>query len=54
MKRIQCMLHTERLATLALVGVLIVLQGCTAMTRPRAVPGRSGLRTGSRSIDDAA
>ncbi|GGC78321.1 flagellar basal body L-ring protein FlgH [Marinobacter halophilus] len=29
---------TERLATLALVGVLIVLQGCTAMSRSRAMP----------------
>lgn len=38
MKRIQRSLHTERLATLALVGVLIVLQGCTAMSRPRAMP----------------
>lgn len=38
MKRIQRTLHTERLATLALVGVLIVLQGCTAMSRPRAMP----------------
>src|SRR5690554_1072665 len=28
----------ERFATLALVGVLIVLQGCTAMSRPRAMP----------------
>ena len=38
MKRIQRSLYTERLATLALVGVLIVLQGCTAMSRPRAMP----------------
>ncbi|WP_029653689.1 flagellar basal body L-ring protein FlgH [Marinobacter daepoensis] len=38
MTRIQRTLRTEKLATLALVGVLIVLQGCTAMTRPRAVP----------------
>ncbi|MGC8120471.1 flagellar basal body L-ring protein FlgH [Marinobacter sp. VGCF2001] len=38
MKRIQRRLHSKRLATLALVGVLIVLQGCTAMSRPRAVP----------------
>ncbi len=28
----------ERAPTLALVGALIVLQGCTAMSRPRAVP----------------
>ncbi|MBN7769264.1 flagellar basal body L-ring protein FlgH [Marinobacter daepoensis] len=38
MTRIQRTLRTEKLATLALVSVLIVLQGCTAMTRPRAVP----------------
>ena len=28
----------DRMPTLALVGALIVLQGCTAMSRPRAVP----------------
>lgn len=28
----------ERLATLALVGVLMILQGCTAMSRSRAMP----------------
>ncbi len=28
----------DRVPTLALVGALIVLQGCTAMSRPRAVP----------------
>ena len=38
MKRIHQTWITKRAATLALVGALIVLQGCTAMSRPRAVP----------------
>ncbi|MFL1465924.1 flagellar basal body L-ring protein FlgH [Marinobacter sp. HN1S83] len=38
MKRIAITSSTTSISTLALVGVLIVLQGCTAMSRPRAVP----------------
>ena len=38
MKRFHHTVKTDCLGTLALVGVLIVLQGCTAMTRPRAMP----------------
>lgn len=37
----KCIVHNSRIrraGTLVLVGVLVVLQGCTAMTRPRAVP----------------
>lgn len=38
MKRIAITDSTTSIGTLALVGVLIVLQGCTAMSRQRAVP----------------
>src|SRR5690606_9703070 len=38
MKRIHQTWITKRAATLARVGALIVLQGRTAMSRPRAVP----------------
>lgn len=38
MKRIYRTWTAKRAATLALVGGLIILQGCTAMTRPRAMP----------------
>jgi flagellar L-ring protein precursor FlgH len=37
----KCIVHNSRIrraGTFVLVGVLIVLQGCTAMSRPRAVP----------------
>jgi len=38
MKSLRQIINTERPATLALVGALVLLQGCTAMTRPRAEP----------------
>lgn len=38
MKRIAITKPGTSVSALALVGVLIVLQGCTAMSRPRAVP----------------
>ena len=38
MKSLHQLIKTERPATLALVGALVLLQGCTAMTRPRAAP----------------
>ncbi|MDX1597320.1 flagellar basal body L-ring protein FlgH [uncultured Marinobacter sp.] len=38
MKRIAITGSKTPVSTLALVGMLIVLQGCTAMSRPRAVP----------------
>lgn len=38
MKSLRRLVNTERPATLALVGALVLLQGCTAMTRPRAEP----------------
>jgi len=38
MKSLRRTINTERPATLALVGALVLLQGCTAMTRPRAEP----------------
>lgn len=38
MKRIIQTSHFRQASTLALVGALIVLQGCTAMSRPRAMP----------------
>ncbi|MGM0952462.1 MAG: flagellar basal body L-ring protein FlgH [Pseudomonadota bacterium] len=38
MKSLRRIINTERPATLALVGALVLLQGCTAMTRPRAEP----------------
>ncbi|MEP3561162.1 MAG: flagellar basal body L-ring protein FlgH [Marinobacter sp.] len=38
MKRIHRTWTAKRAATLVLVGGLMILQGCTAMTRPRAVP----------------
>ncbi|WP_417531335.1 flagellar basal body L-ring protein FlgH [Marinobacter lipolyticus] len=38
MKRIAITVSKTPAGTLALVGMLIVLQGCTAMSRPRAVP----------------
>jgi len=38
MKNLRQLINTERPATLAVVGALVLLQGCTAMTRPRAEP----------------
>ncbi|MBJ6138068.1 flagellar basal body L-ring protein FlgH [Marinobacter litoralis] len=38
MKRNHQTWTAKRVATLVLVGGLVILQGCTAMTRPRAVP----------------
>ncbi|MGO1234132.1 MAG: flagellar basal body L-ring protein FlgH [Marinobacter sp.] len=38
MKSLHQLIKTERPATLALVGALVLLQGCTAMTRQRAEP----------------
>ncbi|MDP4548902.1 flagellar basal body L-ring protein FlgH [Marinobacter sp. MDS2] len=38
MKRIHQTWTAKRVATLVLVGGLMILQGCTAMSRPRAVP----------------
>lgn len=38
MTRIQRRYYIERAATLAILAVLILLQGCTAMNRPRAIP----------------
>ncbi|PSF05750.1 flagellar basal body L-ring protein FlgH [Marinobacter fuscus] len=38
MTRIQRRYDIERAATLAILAVLILLQGCTAMNRPRAIP----------------
>ncbi|WP_372963967.1 flagellar basal body L-ring protein FlgH [Marinobacter sp.] len=38
MKRIHQTWKAKRAATLTLVGGLIILQGCTAMSRPRAMP----------------
>lgn len=38
MKSLRRIINTERPATLAVVGALVLLQGCTAMTRPRAQP----------------
>ena len=39
MKSLRRIIKIERPATLALVGALVLLQGCTAMTRQRAEPG---------------
>lgn len=39
MTHIQSTVGSSRIATIALVGALVVLQGCTAMSRPRAIPG---------------
>ena len=38
MTPIQSTVCHSRIATIALVGMLVVLQGCTAMSRPRAMP----------------
>lgn len=38
MTRIQRRTYIDRPATLAILAVLILLQGCTAMNRPRAIP----------------
>lgn len=42
MKSLRQLFGTHRPSTLVLVGVLVLLQGCTAMTRPRAMPDDPG------------
>ncbi|KXS52447.1 MAG: flagellar protein of basal-body outer-membrane L ring [Marinobacter sp. T13-3] len=39
MKKLRQIIQVDRPRTLALVGVLVLLQGCTAMSRPRPEPG---------------